>query len=98
MGYGIAGGYGSAFFFGLSIFKFRSLKFGAKIALSAVFPGFCCKFRPLKNTFQTLQTAHSMRHQTIPPLSAGREKFQKQGIIHRIRNLKRELQQHFKVF
>ena len=44
----------------------------AKIALSAEFPGFCCKFRPLENIFRTLENGHSIRHQSIPPLSAGR--------------------------
>ena len=44
----------------------------AKIALSAVFPGFGCKFRPLKNIFPTLENGHSIRHQPIPPLVAGR--------------------------
>ena len=45
----------------------------AKIALSAEFQGFFCKFRPLKNIFRTLQNGHSIRHQSIPPLSAGRQ-------------------------
>ena len=44
----------------------------AKIALSAEFPGFSYKFRPLKNIFRTLENDHSIRHQSIPPLSAGR--------------------------
>ena len=43
----------------------------AKITLSAVFPGFCCKFRPLKNMFRTLENGHSIHHQSIPPPSAG---------------------------
>ena len=45
----------------------------AKIALSAEIPGFCWKFRPLKNIFRTLENGHSIRHQSIPPLSAGRQ-------------------------
>ena len=44
----------------------------AKIALSAEFRGSSCKFRPLKNIFRTLENGHSIRHQSIPPLSAGR--------------------------
>ena len=40
--------------------------------LSAEIPGFCWKFRPLKNIFRTLENGHSIRHQSIPPLSAGR--------------------------
>ena len=58
-------------FFGLWIFNFQSLKF-EKIALSADFQGFSWKFRPLKNIFRTLENGHSIRHQSIPPLSAGR--------------------------
>ena len=30
------------------------------------------KFRPLKNIFRTLENGHSISHQSIPPLSAGR--------------------------
>ena len=44
----------------------------AKIALSAEFQGFSGKIRPLKNIFRTLENGHSIRHQSIPPLSAGR--------------------------
>ena len=44
----------------------------AKIALSAEFQGFSWKIRPLKNNFRTLENGHSIRHQAIPPLSAGR--------------------------
>ena len=44
----------------------------AKIALSAEFQGFSWKFRPLENIFRTLENGHSIRHQSIPPLSAGR--------------------------
>ena len=61
-------------FFGLWIFKFRSLKFGKKIALSAEFQVFSWKFRPLKTLFRTLENGHSIRHQSIPPLSAGRHR------------------------
>ena len=39
---------------------------------SAEFQGFSGKFRPLKNIFRTLENGHSIRHQSIPPLSAGR--------------------------
>ena len=46
----------------------------AKIALSAEFQAFSWKFRPLKNIFRTLENGHSIRHQSIPPLSAGRKK------------------------
>ena len=44
----------------------------AKIAFSAEFQGFSWKFRSLKNIFRTLENGHSIRHQPIPPLSAGR--------------------------
>ena len=44
----------------------------AKIALSEEFQAFSWKFRPLKNIFRTLENDHSIRHQSIPPLSAGR--------------------------
>ena len=47
----------------------------AKIALSAEFRGVSCKFRPLKNIFWTLENGDSIRHQSIPRLSAGRKKF-----------------------
>ena len=43
----------------------------AKIALSVKFQGFSWKIRPLKNIFRTLENGHSIRHQSIPPLSAG---------------------------
>ena len=46
----------------------------SKIAVSAEFQGFPCKFRPLKNIFRTLENGHSIRHQSIPPLSASRRK------------------------
>ena len=46
----------------------------AKIALSAEFQGFSRKFLPLKNIFRTLENGHSIRHQSIHPLSAGRIK------------------------
>ena len=36
------------------------------------FQGFSWKFRPLKTIFRTLENGHSIRHQSIPPLSAGR--------------------------
>ena len=36
------------------------------------FQAFSWKFRPLKNIFRTLENDHSIRHQSIPPLSAGR--------------------------
>ena len=35
--------------------------------------GFSWKFQPLKNIFRTLENGHSIRHQSIPPLSAGRD-------------------------
>ena len=44
----------------------------AKITLSAEFQGFSWEIRPLKNIFRTLENGHSIRHQSIPPLSAGR--------------------------
>ena len=46
----------------------------AKSALPAEFQGFSCKFRPLKNIFRTLENGHSIRHQSIPRLSAARLK------------------------
>ena len=69
---GIWNGWG----YGIAFFRARFLpNFGgwnlAKIALSAEFQGFSCKFRPLNNIFRTLENGHSMRHQSIPPLSAG---------------------------
>ena len=65
---------------GYGIAMFRALNFKIsepeiwreKIALSAEFQGFSWKFRPLKNIFRTLENGHSIRHQSIPPLSAGR--------------------------
>ena len=53
----------------------------AKIALSAEFQGFSRKFRPLKNIFRTLENGHSIRHQSIPPLGAGRKKHPKKICI-----------------
>ena len=44
----------------------------AKIALSAEFQGVSSKIRPLKDIFRTLENGHSIRHQSIPPLSACR--------------------------
>ena len=44
----------------------------AKVALSADFQRFSWKFRPLKNIFRTLENGHSIRHQSIPPLSPSR--------------------------
>ena len=44
----------------------------AKIALSAEFQGFSWKSRPLTNIFGALENGHSIRRQSIPPLSAGR--------------------------
>ena len=52
-------------------FKILSLEFD-KVAVSADFQGFSWKFRPLKNILRTLENGHSTRHQSIPPLSAGR--------------------------
>ena len=59
-------------FFGLWFFKFRSLKFNRNRSFSAKFQGFSWKFWPLKNIFRTLENRHSIRQQSIPPLSAGR--------------------------
>ena len=64
-------GYGIAIFRAPNL-KCRSLKFGKKNALSAEFQGFSWKIRALKNIFRTLENGHSIRHQSIPPLSAGR--------------------------
>ena len=62
-------------FFGLWNFKFRSLKKWQKQLLLFLrnFQGFSCKLRPLTNIFRTLENGHSIRHQSIPPLSAGRK-------------------------
>ena len=51
------------------IFRYRSLKFG----FSAEFEGLSWKIRALKTIFRTLEHGHSIRHQSIPPLSAGRK-------------------------
>ena len=66
-------GYGIAFFRALK-FQISEPEILTKIALSAEFQGFSWKFRPLKNIFRTLENGHSIRHQSIPPLSAGRLK------------------------
>ena len=68
-------------FSGSEISNFRAWNL-AKIALSAEFQGFFWKFRPLKTIFRTLENGHSIRHQSIPPLSAGRAK---QKIMHSFR-------------
>ena len=54
-------------------FQISEPEIWGKIALSADFQGFSWKFRPLKNIFRTLENGHSIRHQFIPPLSAGRD-------------------------
>ena len=54
-----------------SNFEARNL---AKIVLSAEIPGFSWKVRPLKNIFRTLENSHAIRHQSMPPRSAGRLK------------------------
>ena len=41
-------------------------------SLSAAIQGCSCKFRPLKNSSRTSDHCHSIRHQSIPPLSARR--------------------------
>ena len=64
-------GYGIAFFSGSEFSNFGVWNL-AKIALSAEFKAFSWKFRPLKNIFWTLENGYSIRHQFIPPLSAGR--------------------------
>ena len=63
----------SCIFFGLWIFKFFGARTLAKIALSAEFLEFSWKFRPLEIIFRTLENGHSIRHQSIPPLSANRD-------------------------
>ena len=67
-------GYGIAFFRALKFRTSEPENYLAKIALSAEFQGFSCKFRPLINIFRTLENGHSIRHQSTPPLSAGRFK------------------------
>ena len=64
-------GYGIAFFRALN-FTFRSLKFGKNRSFCGI-SRILLKFRPLKNIFRTLENGHSIRHQSIPPLIAGRE-------------------------
>ena len=44
----------------------------AKIVVSAEFQGLSWKIRPLKNIFRSLENGHSIRRQSIPPLSASR--------------------------
>ena len=66
-------GYGIALFRALN-FQISEPEIWQKIAPSAEFQGFSWKFRPLKNIFRTLENGHSIRHQSIPPLSAGRLK------------------------
>ena len=63
--------------YGIAIFRAQNFQISEpeilqKIALSAEFHGFSWKIRPLKNIFRTLENYHSIRHQSIPPLSAGR--------------------------
>ena len=53
-------------------FKFQSLKFGENRSFSLEFQAFSGKFRPLKKICRTLENGHSIRHHSIPPLSAGR--------------------------
>ena len=70
-----------------------------KIALSAEFQGVSWKNRPLKNIFRTLENGHSIRHQSIPPLSAGRSKGlkglpTKTQTTHDIHKMKDKIQPH----
>ena len=65
--------------YGIAIFRALNLQISepeiwkkSPFRRSAKFPGFSWKFRPLKNIFRTLENGHSIRHQSIPPLSAGR--------------------------
>ena len=69
--YGMAGG------MELQVFRAPNFEFGAwnlaKIALRFCgITGLSCKFQPLKTTFRTLANGHSIRHQSRPPLNAGR--------------------------
>ena len=64
---------------GIELHLFRALNFQIsepdiwrETALSAEFQRFFSKFRPLKKIFWTLENPHSIRHQSIPPLRAGR--------------------------
>ena len=66
-------GYGVAVFRALN-FQFRSLKFGKK-SLCRRNSGIFLEIRPLKSIFRTLENGHAIRHQSIPPLSAGRFKY-----------------------
>ena len=62
----------NCYFSGSEFSNFSSLKLGENRSRSAEFQGFSWKIRPLKNIFRSLENGHSMRHQSIPPLSAGR--------------------------
>ena len=64
-------GYGIAFFRPLK-FQISGPEIWRKIALSAEIQGSCCKIRTLKNIFRALENGKSICHQSIPPLSAGR--------------------------
>ena len=64
-------GYGIAFIRALNFLISEPANF-AKIALSAEIPRFSWKYRPLKSIFRSLENSHSTRHQSIPPLGAGR--------------------------
>ena len=66
-------GYGIAIFRALN-FQISEPEMWQKIVLSVEFQGFSWKIRPLKNIFRTLENGHSIRHQSIPPLSAGQQK------------------------
>ena len=65
-------GHGIAFFRALN-FQISEPEIWQKSLFLRKFQGFSWKFRPLKNIFQTLENGHSIRHQSIPPLSAGRK-------------------------
>ena len=64
-------GYGIAFF-GLWNFKVRSLKFGQNRSFWGI-AGIFLPISALKNNFRTQENGHPIRHQSIPPLSAGRK-------------------------
>ena len=64
-------GYGIAIFRALN-FQISEPEIWQKSLFLQNFRDFPGKIRPLKNIFRTLENGHSIRHQSIPPLIAGR--------------------------
>ena len=63
-------GYGIAIFRALN-FQISEPEIWQKSLFLRFISGISWKIRPLKNIFRTLENGHSIRHQSIPPLSAG---------------------------